>query len=558
MKKFSIIVFLVFIFAVRVFSMPQKGYSPFISYSPNENSPKVLTYALLDAYNIKAYFWSSGVFDQNMNLNNAAGLYWPHGSTNTACFTAGLSLACRINGQLAQSMVSYKGEFSPGCIVNGQAYTDADFKFYNVKAGDSINTNPDYANWYKMVPYGAPFKDINNNGIYDQGIDIPGVPNSSQTIFICLTDAFSASHNSGEGFGGGITSPLMMSEVHFTAFTYSNDNSADVQYLKWEVINKCQYAWNNTFFSIVCDPDVGYPSDDFIGCDTARDLGFAYNSTDNDQYYGAHPPAFGIALLRSAFNHQTGDTLGLTSFTFFTDNYNVPPPCESDPSGEPYSAYLNMTGVKKDSTPFLDPTITSGSRKTKFCYPGDPESNIGWTEAKGSVQNCNGDTSMTNVITTNPGGDRRFIMSTGSYGLTIQPNEKQIIYAAQMVKRGISYKNSVTVLKLYCDSIRNIYHNTIGIKKIESAMPEKFYLGQNYPNPFNPVTTITYDLPISTYVDIRLYDITGKEIQRLVNERQTAGTYKITFDASELPSGIYFYRMTTPTFTESKKMVLIK
>ena len=89
-------------------------------------------------------------------------------------------------------------------------------------------------------------------------------------------------------------------------------------------------------------------------------------------------------------------------------------------------------------------------------------------------------------------------------------------------------------------------------------MPEKLYLGQNYPNPFNPVTTIAYDLPINTYVDIRLYDITGKEIQRLVNERQTAGTYKITFDASELPSGIYFYRMTTPTFTESKKMVLIK
>ena len=89
-------------------------------------------------------------------------------------------------------------------------------------------------------------------------------------------------------------------------------------------------------------------------------------------------------------------------------------------------------------------------------------------------------------------------------------------------------------------------------------MPEKFYLGQNYPNPFNPVTTIAYDLPINTYVDIRLYDITGKEIQRLVNERQTAGTYKITFDASELPSGIYFYRMATPTFTESKKMVLIK
>jgi hypothetical protein len=538
--------------------MPRKGYSPFISYSPNENSPKVLTYAYLEAYNIEAYFWSSGVFDQNMNLSNAAGLYWPHGSTNTACFTAGLSLACRINGQLAETMVSYHGEFSPGCVVNGQPYTDADFKFYSVKAGDNINTNPDYANWYKMVPYGAPFKDVNNNGVYDQGIDIPGMPNSSQTIFLCMTDAFPGSHIPGEGFGGGITNPLMMSEIHFTAFTYANNNSADVQYMNWEVINKSQYAWNNTFFSIVCDPDIGSGYDDYVGCDYPRQMGFAYNSTDTDAYYGAHPPAFGITLLKSAINHQTGDTLGLTSFTFFTDTYNSPPPCEADPNSEPYPAYLNMTGVKKDSTPFLDPTITSGSRKTKFCYSGDPESNIGWTEAKGCVQNCGGDTSLTYLLPTNPGGDRRFIMSSGSFALTVQPNEKQIISAAQMVKRGVSYKNSVTVLKIYCDSIRNIYHNTIGIKKIESAIPENFELGQNYPNPFNPVTTITYDIPINTYVDIRLYDITGREVRQLVNERQTAGTYKISFDASELPSGIYFYRMSTATFTESKKMVLVK
>ena len=75
-----------------------------------------------------------------------------------------------------------------------------------------------------------------------------------------------------------------------------------------------------------------------------------------------------------------------------------PPPCESDPNGEPVPAYNMLQGLKKDRSPFLDPTSSSppGDRQNSV-YPGDPESNSGWTEYKGSVQNCDGDSTGTTV-----------------------------------------------------------------------------------------------------------------------------------------------------------------
>jgi hypothetical protein len=69
-------------------------------------------------------------------------------------------------------MASYRGEWSPGYYNNNSVYqTSPDFKIYSVKAGDNSSNNPDYANWFKMIPYGAPYVDINKNGQYDQDID---------------------------------------------------------------------------------------------------------------------------------------------------------------------------------------------------------------------------------------------------------------------------------------------------------------------------------------------------------------------------------------------------
>ncbi len=87
---------------------------------------------------------------------------------------------------------------------------------------------------------------------------------------------------------------------------------------------------------------------------------------------------------------------------------------------------------------------------------------------------------------------------------------------------------------------------------------DKFSLSQNYPNPFNPSTRINYELPITDYVSLKVYDALGNEVQTLVNEKQNAGSYSVNFNAATLPSGIYFYKLVTEKFSETKKMILVK
>jgi len=90
------------------------------------------------------------------------------------------------------------------------------------------------------------------------------------------------------------------------------------------------------------------------------------------------------------------------------------------------------------------------------------------------------------------------------------------------------------------------------------GIPLKYNLSQNYPNPFNPVTTINYDLPYDGIVTVKLYDILGRELRTLVNEMKTAGYYKLLFNADDLSSGVYFYRMTAGDFVAVKKFVVLK
>jgi len=92
----------------------------------------------------------------------------------------------------------------------------------------------------------------------------------------------------------------------------------------------------------------------------------------------------------------------------------------------------------------------------------------------------------------------------------------------------------------------------------EITLPVSYKLYQNYPNPFNPSTRIRYSVPQTSNVLVKVFDILGNEIETLVNEEKSTGTYEITWHAEELPSGVYFYRLQAGDFVETKKMILIK
>ena len=517
---------------------------------------------LLEGNNIRSFFNIWGVFDQNINATNAPGFEWPKDANKFAIFTAGLNIAAKVNGSIRMSSGSYKGEYLPGYCVNGVFQTNMNFKYYKVTRGDNAQTNWDWANWGTMVPYGAPFIDVNNNGIYEPLIDTPGVSRAKETIFICLTDANPSSHTPTEGFGGG-TLPIG-DELRMTIWEYDDPLFLkNVQFIGYDFINKSTNTWNAVKTGIFCDADLGDVNDDFIGCDTALQLGYCYNGDNNDALYGINPPAVGMTLLRSPLNRSVTPNvrLKMTSFNYSICASCPSPACEQD-ANSPLEAYKILSGFKKDSTCWLDPT-QNPYRKTKYTYSGDPETNAGWTEVKGGIWNCNHDSS--GVFHTNYPGDRKFILSSGADNFNILPGESQKFVIAQLIARGTSNLNSVTRLKQLCDSVRMFYEGNfpIGINQITGSVPDKFNLFQNYPNPFNPVTNIKYQITKSSLVTLKVYDILGKEVETLVNEYQQAGIYEAQFpnsslNNSRLSSGIYFYRLTAGDFSAVKRMILVK
>ncbi|MBX7043402.1 MAG: T9SS type A sorting domain-containing protein [Ignavibacteria bacterium] len=100
------------------------------------------------------------------------------------------------------------------------------------------------------------------------------------------------------------------------------------------------------------------------------------------------------------------------------------------------------------------------------------------------------------------------------------------------------------------------YHSLSG--EVNVGVPSEYAMSQNYPNPFNPSTKIDYDIPADGNVAIILYDMSGREVSKLVNEFKPAGYYTVNFNASNLSSGMYFYRIASSNFSQTKKMVLVK
>ena len=117
-----------------------------------------------------------------------------------------------------------------------------------------------------------------------------------------------------------------------------------------------------------------------------------------------------------------------------------------------------------------------------------------------------------------------------------------------------------TAVLIISDSVRKIVVPKItSVQQLaESTIPENYSLSQNYPNPFNPATVISYQLSANSIVSLKVFDIVGREVATLVNDRQEAGTYQTLFNAQGLASGLYFYQLRAGSYTETKKMMLVK
>lgn len=135
-------------------------------------------------------------------------------------------------------------------------------------------------------------------------------------------------------------------------------------------------------------------------------------------------------------------------------------------------------------------------------------------------------------------------------------------YIGQRIKLRFNYvsDNGLPGDGFYFDNFRvvNYTDGPVGITQNGNEVPLRFGLYQNFPNPFNPVTKIKFDLARSVFVQISVYDVAGREVSTPLSQNMNAGSYEMEFDASRLPSGVYFYRIETAEFTSIRKMVLVK
>jgi hypothetical protein len=372
----------------------------------------------------------------------------------------------------------------------------------------------------------------------------------SQTMFYSFTDSYPESHTD---IFSGATAPL---KADIKQLNFSLDVPGalgNTVFSQFTIINRSNSVWNNAYFTVFSDDDLGDGTDDKVGCDSALSLGYTYNGNSFDPVYGTAPPAVGFVLLRGAlsFTGNVNDTvhvcrnkqhvivnryrdLGMKVFNF-SRNGN---PIYHDPANFTES-YNVMKGLYTDGSSIIHPS----GYVTTLAYSGNPVTGTGWN--------------------TGSQDDYRMYVSTGP--LNMNPGDTQVIVTAQVIARGNSYLNSITVLRSYVNEVREFYNSCytstpIGIEN-QQGIVKGYSLWQNYPNPFNPVTIIKFDIPKEGNVTIKVFDILGRVVFGK-SEFKKAGSHEVTFDGTNLASGIYFYSIEAQTpagvFKDTKKMLLVK
>jgi len=498
----------------------------------NFNDNPSLSSNRLDVNNISAWFRNNGTFNRNPIGN--PGFEWPKDSLKYARFVSGIWLGAKVGNDTLITHAYYDSQYLPGYIDdNGMPMGRDDplYRIYKIERGDTLSS--DYLNW--------PV----NQGAYTNSFGKPFLL-GTQTMFYVFTDGYKDYHVGSPGN----TAPLK-AQILQTNWAYSNVNLRDVIFTEFRIINRSNIQWDNAYFGFWTDDDVGNYGDDAIGIDTIRNLTYTYNFDNYDPEYGYAPPCVGIILLRSPVRY-TGDpkdTVKLyqppgssnllvkprskfTGLTVFNDSRN-----KYEKPRNYIEAYRFFEGRKLDNTPWINPVTNQPTVKV---YSGIPETGTGWNMSNGD--------------------ERRTLTSFGN--ITVLPNDTQSVIIAQVIARGSSNLNSITRLRELSDHVQSVYDNNfqdvLSVNNFSDEIPVGFKLHQNYPNPFNPSTVISYELRVTSFAKLIVYDVLGNEVSVLVNEKQNPGIYNIEFDGSNFSSGVYFYKITAGNFSETKRMVLLK
>ncbi len=489
------------------------------------------------------------------------------------------------NGVASASLIE---DYEPGTYEFGE--NDSLNVIYVVKKTDPAFSQS-WQDWKDAVILGADFYDgdgdslynpvdKNNNGLWDTNEDMPDLL-GDETVWCVFKD----SRTSSERRFTNVNSQGI--EIRQTVFAYAGRSvpAGNIIYIRYRIRNSgtANDTLKDVYFGIWADPDLGDYTDDLVGYDIGLKSGYVYNY-GSDNTYGNNPPVFLINHLAGPAKFTSGETftdtnengifdegepaldtaysirgqiLGIRSIpgaknldvSSFVHYQQGTPPIQ-DPNNEIEARYY-MEGKTQEGATINPCTWPLGEVKAvdcatvdnKFWYSGDPVSCRGWLNSRAS--------------------DQRFMQNSGPFNLPKGKEGEVEIVVAYIVGQGTSPLSGIAEAKKYARAVTGFYKSNftnmvVSVAREENSVPKEFTLDQNYPNPFNPSTAISYQLSAQSKVELKIFDVLGREVQTLVKEIQSAGNYKVNFDATSLPSGIYIYQIKADNFIQSKKMILIK
>lgn len=378
----------------------------------------------------------------------------------------------------------------------------------------NILTWPAKGNPYFAAPINqdlAPFKDVNFDGIYNpEDGDYPDIL-GDQSVWGVFNDKGDVHSES-----GGL--PLGL-EIQMEAYAFNTDPLLDNHtFYKYRFINKSNAHLDSMYVGIYVDVDLGEFGDDFLGCDTLRNMGIAYNGDSVDGEYGHDVPMLGVKILRGP-QKADGEYCQMDGFRPVFKDWTI--------TGSPENAghfYYHLQSKWKDGSPLTygGHGLNDTSPVTTYMYPSDPTDTLGWSE-------CSID---------NEPADRRFLVNVGVFDM-VPGAIKELHFAVLWVRDSIPHPcPSFAPLQEAADYVQGLFDGGVLTSAEHINLPTHPSLNI-YPNPMTEEATVILDgLPNETY-EFTLYDILGKKVQSY----NTNGLQTLFLKKDALQSGIYFYAL---------------
>ncbi|MBN1299771.1 MAG: T9SS type A sorting domain-containing protein [Melioribacteraceae bacterium] len=450
----------------------------------NKSLPKVTgspSATHLNINQISTWIYNNG--DSDINPAGNSGFIYPKGSNKAAVFETGFLWGATVEGQPRVGGSTYRSGLLPGRILpDGTAADpdDPDVRIYRVRSDwetgsvfaevqDQGISEAEIRAQYELdwnewpANQGAPFEDVDGDGVYDPTVDVPGFPGAHQTVWFVANDLDEAQ----AAFIYG--SPSMGLEMQATFWGYSLAGAlGNMIFRKYTIINKSGNDFVDMYVSVWSDPDVGDAGDDFVGCDTTLSLSYAFNGNPSDGIYGENVPAVGFDYFQGPiidgsagedFNNNGVDdaedyaifngkkvgpgkiNMPMTAHYFFINSDAI----YSDPDLGEYETgtlqFFNLFEGRVSTTgaAFIDPTT---GLPTKFALAGDPVAGTGWIDG-----------------IAHPPGDRRMGMVSGPFTMAAGDTQEVVIAEIAAGGTGINSLQAVTLLKTYDEIAQSVYDN---------------------------------------------------------------------------------------------------